>query len=196
MMALNLIKSGLLSRVCFASQCQEVNHLATTVRIKLDGKPIPIDELPKKPKQLNLFEKYCKDLGVTGDELRSQRAQLLQSFKENKKSFETKNRSLIEAHRTESKAYNDAFKKTIKLSDVQDLIKFYNKQLQKEAREAEKKASKKPRKPSFWNFYVKQAISEGQSRDLSELSEKFKSLSSSQVDHYKQLYEDYLRANY
>lgn len=191
-----LIKSAtLLNRLCLATQTQLVSHLST-VRITVDGKPIGIEELPKKPKQLNLFDKYCKDLGVSGEELRSQRAQLLQAFNENKKSFETKNKKLIEAYRRESKAYNETFEKTVKLRDVRELIKFYQKQLEKEAREAEKKANKKPRKPSFWAFFIKQAISEGQSRDLSELSTKFKSLSSSQVDHYKQLYEEYLRKNF
>lgn len=192
-----LIKSTvLLNRLCAASQIQLVNHLSTTVRIKLDGKPVGIEELPKKPKQLNLFEKYCKDLGVTGEDLKSQRAQLLQSFKENKKSIEAKHKKLIDAHQKESKAYREALKKTVKLSDVQELIKFYNKQQEKEAREAEKKANKKPRKPSFWNFFIKQAISEGQNRDLAELSTKFKSLSSSEEDRYKRLYEEYLRSKF
>ena len=196
MMVLNLIKTGgLLNRLCLASQSQLVNHLST-VRIKVDGKPIDINELPKKPKQLNLFEKYCRDLGVTDQELKSQRAQLLAQFKQNRPSFETKHKNLIEAHKTETKAYRNTLQKTIKLRDVQELINFYNKQLEKEAREAEKKANKKPRKPSFWAFYVKQAISEGQGRNLSEVSQKYKSLSSSQVDYYKRLYEDYLKANF
>lgn len=194
MMALNLTKSCLINRLCSVTlnQTQLVNHLST-VTIKVDGKPINIDDLPKKPKSPNLFEKYCEELGVTEDQLKNQRNELRKSFNENKESILAKNKNLIEKYQIEQKAYREAFKKTIKLKDAQDLIKFYQKQAEKEA---QKEAKKKQRKTSFWQFYVKQALKDGLGKDLTEVANKFKTLSSSQIDHYKRLHEDYLRQNY
>lgn len=190
MMALNLLKLNPIKRIGLLSSIQSVN--LSTVKIKLDGKPISIDELPKKPRSLNLFQNYCAELGVSGNELKDQREQLLKSFKANKSTYLEKNKQLVDSYRGELKAYREIYKKTIKLRDVQDLINFCNKTITKQAA---KQASKKPRKLSFYNFFIKFGFEKGLGKDMKELSAKYQNLSASEMEHYKNLYENYLRLN-
>ena len=188
-----LMKSAMLNRLCFTTlnQTQLAKQLTTSsITIKLDGKPINIEDLPKKPKPVNLFDQYCKDNGIGGAELKNQREQLVRSFKENKESYEAKNKRLIDNYKSELKAYRETFKKSIKLRDVSDLINFYNRQAQKIA---QKEATRKQRKPAFYAFFVKQAFKEGSTKDLHDAAQKYKNLSSSELDHYKRLYENYLK---
>lgn len=185
-MALNLTRQSKLRLITGLNQLPVQSAcLSTSIKIKVDGKPISVDNLPKKPK-LNLFEKYCQDKGVTSDQLKSQRTELLKSFKENENQYLEKNRKLVEDYKKELKAYNDLFKQEVKLNDIKPLIKFYNKTTEK------LNQPKKVRKMSFYNFFVKQAHNEGAS-DLKTISQKYKSLSTSELDHYKRLYEDQLR---
>lgn len=192
MMALNLTRQIKLNRSIFnqvsvrSASVLAQSASASTIKIKVDGKPIDIGSLPKKPK-LNLFEKYCKEKGVTGDQLKSQKTELLKSFKEDQAQYIAENKKLVEDYKKEMKAYNNLFKQPVQLKDLKPLIKFYNKTTEK------LNQPKKPRKLSFYNFFIKQAHNETSSADLKAIAQKYKSLSPSELDHYKSLYEDHLK---
>jgi len=168
------------------------NACLTSVSIKLDGKQVDISDLPKKPKSLNLFQNYCAELGVSGEELKSKREELLRSFKENKSSYLAKNQKLIESHKNELKAYQAVYKKPVKLRDVSSLIQYCNKVI---AKQAAKEANRKPRQLSFYNFFVKKLAQDGICKDLTESARRFKSLSPSELENYKRQYENYLRSS-
>lgn len=189
-MALNRLKPSLISRL-WPHQSASLS----TVTIKLDGKPVSIDDLPKKPKSVNLFQNYCAELGVSRDELKAQREQLVKSFNQNKTSYLAKNKKLVDSYKNELKAYREVFNKKIQLKDVADLIEFCNKAIAKETARQAAKASRKPRSMSFYTFFIQQASKDGLGKDLKTLSEKYRNLSSSELEHYKRLHENYLRSS-
>jgi len=163
-------------------QCKNL----TTVSIKLDGKTVSIDDLPKKPKSLNLFQNYCAELGVSGNELKNREAELKKLFKENKASYLEKNKKLIESHNQEMKEYRELFKKKVQLKDVAGLIQFYHKVIAKEN-------TKKSRKPSLFNIFVKKSFATGQAKsiqDMKQISENFHNLSPSELESLKQYEEN------